>query len=238
MTALQVDATPSWSCWSTAATATRTRSSAPHPNDGERDRPGLQAAGQVRRVAASGPRTASASTSTTSTPASGSATCRSPTCPTTASRSTTARARSSRRRPLPLPAHPRRDGPAPDQRGPPRAAVDRARRAPCTATTAWRPGRRARRSPCGRPAPRACGSRATSTAGTAASTHAPARRVGRLGAVRARRRQRHEVQVPDPRRRRPVAREGRPDGLPHRGAPGDVVGRLRVVATPGATTSG
>ena len=53
--------------------------------------------------------------------------------------------------------------------------------------------------------------------------------VGHLGAVRARRRLGDEVQVPDPRRRRPVAREGRPDGLPHRDSPGDVVGGLRVV---------
>ena len=36
------------------------------------------------------------------------------------------------------------------------------------------------------------------------------------------------LQVRGPRRRRPVAREGRPDGLPHRGAAGDVVGGLRV----------
>ena len=47
-----------------------------------------------------------------------------------------------------------------------------------------------------------------------------------------------QLQVRGPRRRRPVAREGRPDGLPHRGAAGHVVGGLRVAATPGATTPG
>ena len=81
------------------------------------------------------------------------------------------RARAHRRRPLPLPAHPRRDRPAPDQRGPARAAVGGARRAgaplrqPRSAT-----GSAAPRSRSGRRRPAASGSRATSTAGTAAST--------------------------------------------------------------------
>ena len=52
------------------------------------------------------------------------------TSPTTASRSsTTAGGTQTVRRPVPLPADPRRARPAPDQRGPARAAVERARRA-------------------------------------------------------------------------------------------------------------
>ena len=53
-------------------------------------------------------------------------------------------------------------------------------------------------------------------------------RLGRLGAVRPRRRLRHPLQVRRPRRRRPVAGEGRPDGLPHRGAAADLVGGVRL----------
>ena len=68
--------------------------------------------------------------------------------------STTARARSTDRRPLPLPAHARRDGPPPHQRGPARAAVDRARGAP---PRVRRRHHAARRSPSGRRRPRACG---------------------------------------------------------------------------------
>ena len=73
------------------------------------------------------------------------------------------------RRPLPLPAHARRDRPPPDQRGPPRAAVDGARRpgAPLRAPAATVTGTSSRS---GRRARAASGSRATSTAGTAAST--------------------------------------------------------------------
>ena len=55
------------------------------------------------------------------------------------------------------------------------------------------------------------------------------------------------VQVPDPRRRRPVARQGRPDGVRHRGAAGDRVGghdlalrvdRRRAGSSAGARRSG
>ena len=42
---------------------------------------------------------------------------------------------------------------------------------------------------------------------------------------------REPLQVRDPRRRRRVAREGRPDGLPHRGAARDRLGGLRVAPT-------
>ena len=51
-----------------------------------------------------------------------------------------------------------------------------------------------------------------------------ARLVRRLGAVHPRRRRRRRVQVPDPRRRRRLARQGRPDGVRDRGAAGDRVG--------------
>ena len=74
------------------------------------------------------------------------------------------------RRPLPVPAHPRRDGPPPHQRGPARAAVGRARRPPAPLRGLGTAPMRAPPSRCGRRRPGACGSRATSTAGTAAST--------------------------------------------------------------------
>ena len=81
------------------------------------------------------------------------------------------RASAHRRRPLPVPADPRRDGPAPDQRGAPRAALGRSWAPACTTTSRrWAsrsPGRRSRSGP--RPRGRS-GSRRTSTAGTAAST--------------------------------------------------------------------
>ena len=48
----------------------------------------------------------------------------------------------------------------------------------------------------------------------------------------------HPLQVPDPRRRRPVARQGRPDGVPHRDPARHGVGRGRRRATSGATRSG
>ncbi len=66
-------------------------------------------------------------------------------------------------RPLPVPAHPRRGRPAPDRRGPARAALGRCSARTSAATTP-RTGRSpAPRSPCGRPTPAACGSSATST---------------------------------------------------------------------------
>ena len=52
--------------------------------------------------------------------------------------------------------------------------------------------------------------------------------VGRVGAVRARGRRGRRLQVRDPRRRRRVAREGRPDGVLGRGAAGHVEPGLRV----------
>ena len=144
------------------------------------------------------------------------------------------------RRPLPVPAHARRDRPAPDQRGPPRAAVGRCSARGCT-TTRRRSATRspARRSRSGRRARARSGSRRDFNSWD--GREHPMRQLGqsgRLGAVRARRRLRHGLQVRRPRRRRPVAREGRPDGVLRRGAAGHRVAGLRVVATSGATTPG
>ena len=69
----------------------------------------------------------------------------------------------------------------------------------------------------------------------ARAADALARLVRRLGAVRARRRRRRAVQVPGARRRQPVARQGRPDGVRDRGAAGDRVGRAHRPATSGPT---
>ena len=54
------------------------------------------------------------------------------------------------------------------------------------------------------------------------------RLVRRLGAVHPRGRRRLPLQVPDPRRRQRVARQGRPDGVRHRGAAGDRLGDLHL----------
>ena len=124
---------------------------------------------------------------------------------TTGSRSTyDDGARARRRRPLPLPADARRDGPAPDQRGPPRAAVGGARRP----RAPLRRRRSATRSPA--PsfavwAPSARGVRVKGDFNSWDGREHPMRQLGqlrRLGALRARRRHRHGVQVRRPRRRR------------------------------------
>ena len=135
-------------------------------------------------------------------------------------------------RPLPVPAHGRRDRPPPDQRGPAREPLGGPRRP----RAPLRRHRRRRRHGhlvlgLGSAGAAACGSRATSTAGTAASTRcgssappvsgscscpasaaAPSYKFVVLGADGA------------------VAREGRPDGVPHRGAAGHVVGGVREPA--------
>ena len=134
-----------------------------------------------------------------------------------------------RGRPVPLPADARRARPAPDRRGPARAALGGARAPACTTTPAY----------------------AAPVHGTAFAVWAPnaqgvrvvgdfnywdgrgyadalARLVRGVGAVRARARRRHAVQVRDPRRGRRVAAEGRPDGARHRGAAGDRVGGRAV----------
>ena len=109
--------------------------------------------------------------------------------------------RPSRRRPVPLPADARRGRPAPDRRGPPRAALAGPRRARPRATTrrpAASPGRRSR---CGRRTP--SGVRVVGDFNNWDGRAYPMRSLGssgRVGAVRARRRRRHALQVRDPRR--------------------------------------
>ncbi len=120
-----------------AARARRARQPAlvlgPHPHDGGRHRPRLQAAGEAgrrparrRHVVRAGPR----ARGRLGRRAAGRGRARLP--PRGDLRR---RAPPRRRRPLPVPADARRDGPAPDQRGPARAAVDRARARGCTTTT-------------------------------------------------------------------------------------------------------
>ena len=193
------------------------------PRRRRRDRPGVQAArqvrhGRLRRPGLPAPRASRASSSATSTPASGSVTCPSPKCPATASRWTTATGAITVDDPyryLPtlgemdlhlinegrhellwtvLGAHLHRyDGAGSDP-------------IEGTSFAVW--------------APSAKGVRIKGDFNCWDGREHPMRAVlGHVGAVRARRRERDEVQVPDPRRRRRVAREGRPDGLPHRDAP-------------------
>ena len=61
---------------------------------------------------------------------------------------------------------------------------------------------------------------------------------GCLGAVRPGRRRRAALQVPDPRRGRRLAREGRPVGVRHRDAAGDGVGGAHAALRRGPTTPG
>ena len=124
----------------------------------------------------------------------------------------------------------RRGRPAPDPRGPPRAAVDRARRAraPLRRPAGHEPPARASR--CGRRTPAPSASSATSTPGTAAPTPcarsaAPASGScscpGMVGGAR------YKFELLG--KRRPLAPEGRPDGPRHRGPAVDRVGRHRVL---------
>ena len=149
------------------------------------------------------------------------------------------RARARRRRPVPLPAHPRRDRPAPDQRGPARAAVGGARRpgAPLR-HPARRPDQRHRVRGLGTVGPRRAAQGDFN--GWDGREH-PMRQLGQSGVW--------ELFVPGvgsgtgykyvgPRRRRTVAREGRPDGVVRRAARGHGVEGLRVAATSGATRTG
>ncbi len=142
------------------------------------------------------------------------------------------------RRRLPLPAHARRGRPAPDQRGSPRAAVGRARLARAHLRRPDGAGHRhlvrgvgaARqgRPPQGR----------LQQLGRPRAPDAPARHLRRVGAVRARRGLRLALQVRGARRRRRVAREGRPDGVPHRGRRRPRPRWCSTRPTPGATTRG
>ena len=106
------------------------------------------------------------------------------------------------RGPLRVPADARRARPAPDRRGPPRAALRAARRARARAPGRRRDGVRG----VGAVGARRSASSATSTPGTAGSH--PMRSLGasrHLGAVRPRRRAGRALQVRDPRRRRRAA---------------------------------
>ena len=117
-------------------------------------------------------------------------------------------------------AHDRRDGPPPDQRGASRAAVGRPRR----------PRRRRRHHlpRLGTGTPWRSRSAATSTAGTAAATRWPRSRTsGVWETFVPGRRLGRRLQVPHPRCRRRLARQGRPDGLLHRGPAGHRLARLR-----------
>ena len=139
------------------------------------------------------------------------------------------RPRRHRRRPLPLAAHPRRGRPAPDRRGPPRAAVGRARRPRAHATTPRRAPSPARASRCGRPRRRACASPATSTAGAAGRTPcarwaAPACGSCSCPGIGAGTRYKFRILGA----RRPLAGEGRPAGVPHRDPARHGVRRGRV----------
>ena len=135
------------------------------------------------------------------------------------------RRRPHRGRPVPLAAHARRDRPAPDRRGPPRAAVGRPRcarphlRHPVGAghghqlrgLGAHRPGRARHRR--------------LRRLGGLDPPHALAGQLRGVGDLRARRRGRHPLQVPRPRPRRAVARQGRPDGVRDRDPAVHRVGR-------------
>ena len=149
------------------------------------------------------------------------------------------RRRRHRGRPVPLAAHARRDRPAPDRRGPPRAAVGRPRRARAHLR---HPG--GRRSPapasrCGRPPPGACGSPATSTAGRAGPTPcarwaAPACGSCSCPGVGAGTRYKFQILGRDG-----VWREkADPMAFAHRGPARHRVGRARARTTSGATTTG
>ena len=157
-----------------------------------------------------------------------------PTSRTTGSRSTYGRGapRWSRRH-LALPAHDRRDRPPPDQRGPARAALAGAGRARARTTG----GRHRRLRGLGAARQGGPGPRRLQQLGR--QPH-PLRQVGDSGVWepfvpgvgRGR------LQVPHPRRRRRVARQGRPDGVLHRGPAGHRLAGLRDHPHSGPTTSG
>ncbi len=196
----------------------------PAPARGRRHRAGAASRSPPRR--GHPPRAAPRPSWSTSTRASGSACCRVAEVPDYRRRGLLRRRRRTiARRPLPLPADARRGRPAPDQRGAPRAALAGARRpgAPLRRRRHRHVVRRVGAVRTGRPA-----QGRLQPLGRPRAPDAPARRLRRLGAVRARHRLRHVVQVRDPGRRRPVAREGRPDGLLRRAARRHLLARLRV----------
>ena len=130
-----------------------------------------------------------------------------------------------RRRPLPLAAHARRGRPAPHRRGPPREPLGRPRRARAQLRHPGRHGHRHVVRRLGAQRPRRARHRRVQLLGRHVVPDARHGLQRRLGAVRPRRRRRRGLQVPDPRRRRPVAAQGRPDGVRHRGPAGHRVGR-------------
>ena len=133
------------------------------------------------------------------------------------------------RRPLPPPAHRRPARPAPDLRGPARAALGRPRRPPAHLRLDRRAGDRGVLRGLGAQRPGHPGRRRLQPLGRPGPPHALAGVHGRLGAVRPRDRRRHALQVRDPRPRRRAPAEGRPDGPGHRGPAAD---RLQGVHLP------
>ena len=127
-----------------------------------------------------------------------------------------------RPRPVLVPADARRARPPPRDGGPSRAPLRAARRARPRAGR--RRGHRLRRL--GAERALGLGRRRLQLLGRAPAPDALARRVRDLGAVRARRRGRDEVQVRDPDAGGPPAPEERSARLPHRGAAGERLGRL------------
>ena len=123
------------------------------------------------------------------------------------------RRRPHRGRPVPLAAHARRDRPAPDRRGPPRAAVGRPRRARPHLRHPVGAGHRHQLRGLGAHRPGRARHRRLRRLGGLDAPDALAGQLRGVGALRARRRGRHPLQVPHPRPRRAVAREGRPDGV-------------------------
>ncbi len=104
------------------------------------------------------------------------------------------------RRPLPVPADAGRDRPAPDRRGPPRAALGGARRAHPRVRRAGRPGQRHVVRRLGAERAGRAGRRRLQLLGRPGAPDALARLQRRLGAVRPRRRRRRALQVRGPRR--------------------------------------
>ena len=130
------------------------------------------------------------------------------------------------RRPVSLPADPRRGGPPPHRRGPARAALagPRCPRAPLSRAA----GRRHRNGVrgLGPERPRRSGRRRLQPLGRSRPPDALARVLRRLGALRPRRRRRHPLQVRGARLRRRTPAEVGPDGAGHRASPGHGVAGL------------
>ena len=149
------------------------------------------------------------------------------------------RRRAHRRRRLPLPAHARRGRPAPDQRGPPRAAVGRARLARARLRRADRRRSPAPRSRCGRRTPRASALKGDFNSWD--GREHPMRQLGVSGVwelfvpgVGSGTHYKYVVLGADDQWRE----KADPMAFHTEVAAGHVVGGLRLDATPGATTPG